>query len=70
MIESAILQALFKLVIAIIGVLAARGTLIWMDRRLGTGFKEALDNADANHKLVYFAARIIAVCIVIGLALS
>ena len=70
MIESAIAQALFKLFLALSALVSVRLMLMWMDRKLGFDFQDSLRASDANVKIYYFSARLIAVAIVIGCALS
>lgn len=66
----ALAQGFFKLVMAVFAILVARGTLLWMDRAMDTGFFESLREASDNARLAYFAARIVGVCILVGLAIS
>ena len=71
MIESALMQAGFKLVMAIAAVLVARGTLTWMDRVINNvSFRETLENAAPDHRLYYFGARYLGTCILVGLVIS
>jgi len=71
MIEVAIAQGLFKLSIALIGFVGARYALVWMDNRAEcTNFGEWLYKASDEAKATYYAGRLIAVALVIGLALS
>lgn len=70
MIFIAIAQGCFKLIMAVLAIIFARGTLLWMDRAMGTGFFSTLNEASPDARMHYFAARIIAVCIVVGLAIS
>jgi hypothetical protein len=66
----AIAQGAFKLIMAVLAIVAARGTLLWMDKAMSTGFFTAMNEASADAKMLYFSARIVAVCIVVGLAIS
>lgn len=66
----ALAQGVFKLVMAVLAILVARGTLLWMDRAMDTGFFESLREASDNARMAYFAARIVGVCILVGLAIS
>ena len=71
MLEAAILQGSFKLVLALVGFIMARICLYWMDKYLvPQKFTLWLENADDFSKAVYFGARIIAIALLIGLALS
>jgi hypothetical protein len=66
----ALAQGSFKLIMAVLAILFARGTLLWLDLHLGGHFDKAMKEANPDARMVYFAARIIAVCIVVGLAIS
>lgn len=66
----AIAQGAFKLIMAVLAIIFARGTLLWMDRAMGTGFFTALNEASPDARMHYFAARIVGVCILVGLAIS
>jgi hypothetical protein len=66
----ALAQGVFKLVMAVAAILAARVTLIWMDHALGVDFFAAMTEASPDEKMRYFSARIIGVCILVGLAIS
>jgi len=66
----AIAQGAFKLIMAALAILVARGTLLWMDTAMATGFYDAMREASANARMAYFAARIVGVCILVGLAIS
>ena len=71
MLEAAILQGSFKLVLALIGFTMARICLYWMDKFLvPEKFTLWLENANDNAKAIYYGARIIAIALLIGLALS
>jgi len=71
MAESFILQILFKLTALVLGIVAARLVLLWMDTKLvPEAFKEWIDNADDFTKAVYYGLRIIGICMLVGLALS
>lgn len=70
MIISAVIQALFKLTLAVMAILVARSTLLWLDRKTGMNFFEILQGASANAQLAYFSARFIGVCILVGLVVS
>ena len=70
MIESAIAQAIFKLTLAVLAILVARGTLLWMDKAFDVKFFDALEESSANAQVGYFAARFVGVCILVGLVVS
>ena len=71
MLEAAFLQGTFKLVLALIGFLMARICLYWMDKHfVPQKFILWLEEADDISKAVYYGARIIAIALLIGLALS
>lgn len=70
MIMSAVIQALFKLCLAVIAILVARGTLLWLDRAIGVDFFAKLREASPNAALAYYAARFVGVCILVGLVVS
>lgn len=71
MLEAAFLQGSFKLVLALIGFLMARICLYWMDKHfVPKKFTLWLEEANDISKAVYFGARIIAIALLIGLALS
>lgn len=71
MLEAVIVQGLFKLALALIGVLGARLVLKWMDKFLVNGaFDIWLKGASDNAKAHYYGYRIIAVCLLIGFAIS
>lgn len=70
-IEAVLIQGLFKLLIAFFGIVMARTTLYWFDKYLvNTSFTQWLEKANDQTKATYYAGRFIAVCLVIGLALS
>ena len=66
----AIAQGSFKLIMAVLAIIAARGTLLWLDLHLGGHFDRSMKEASPDARMHYFAARIVAVCIVVGLAIS
>lgn len=71
MIESFGLQVIFKLVCIILGILCARLSLLWMDKKLvPQEFKEFIGNASGLEKSVYYGMRFIGICLMVGLALS
>lgn len=71
MFEAIIIQGLFKLTIAIIGVVIARLTLVWMDRfYIDSKFNKWLEATSDENKISYYGYRLIAVMLLVGLALS
>lgn len=70
MITIALAQGAFKLLMAVLAIIVARGTLFWLDHHLGGHFNRSMQEASPDARMYYFAARIIAVCIVVGLAIS
>lgn len=66
----ALAQGAFKILMAVLAILAARGTLLWLDRAFSTGFMEAMDDASPDAKMLYFTGRFIAVFVLLGLVLS
>lgn len=71
MFETAILEGLFKLSLALLGLILARLLLIWMDRNLVSNqFREWLEKANDQARATYYSGRLIAVCLLVGLALS
>jgi hypothetical protein len=69
MIEIAALQVLFKLLVALGGLMAARAMLMWMDTAKSY-FTDWLDNANDLSTSIYYSARLVGICLLIGLALS
>jgi len=68
---SAIIQGAFKLCLAASAILVARFTLMWFDHTIeDDSFAQTLKHAEPHSKMLYFAARFLGVCIVVGLALS
>ena len=69
--EGIIAEGLFKLTLALIGILLGRATLIWFDYWLGdSNFTRWLDKAQDNAKSIYYAGRFIGVSIIIGCAIG
>jgi len=70
---SVLVSGLFKLTLAIIGIIAARLTLFWMDKYLEntqTSFAIWLRQASDLSRAIYHAGRFIAVAIIIGCAIG
>jgi hypothetical protein len=79
MLESALAQGLFKIFLAIIGIIAGRIALIWMDRAVQRRienplyrslFKTFMENSKNEAIAMYYSARLIFVAIIIGSAIS
>jgi hypothetical protein len=66
--ESVLIQGLFKLTLALFGIVIGRFTLLWMDKN--EKFNSWLDNTDPMAQSVYKAGRFIAVAIIIGAAIG
>jgi hypothetical protein len=66
--ESVLIQGLFKLTLALFGIVIGRFTLLWMDKN--EKFNSWLDNTDPMAQAVYRAGRFIAVAIIIGAAIG
>lgn len=66
----ALVQGVFKLTLAVAAILAVRGTLLWMDRRFSINFFGALREAHPNAQIAYFAVRLLAISLLVGLVLS
>ena len=71
MIEAAFMQFGFKLVIAALGLVLALGMLYLLDKSInGLDFADSLRESTPNERNLYYGARIIAVCLLVGLVLS
>jgi hypothetical protein len=66
--ESVVIQGLFKLTLAVFGVVIGRFTLLWMDKN--EKFTLWLDGTDPMVQAVYKSGRFIAVAIIIGAAIG
>jgi hypothetical protein len=68
---SAIIQGAFKLTLAATAIVVARLTLKWLDWSIeDDSFQQTLKTAEPHSKMLYFAARFLGVCLIIGLAIS
>jgi hypothetical protein len=64
-------QLIFKMCLALFAVVAVRYTLRWMDRSLTKiNFETWLKGASDDAKARYYGYRLIAFCVLVGLALS
>ena len=79
MLESAVMQGLFKLVLLVLGLIVARVGLAWLDSsierldRVGNGnsrFREWYRKASTTDKAIYYAARIAAVFLAVAIAIG
>lgn len=70
MLGIALAQGVFKLIMAVLAIIFARGTLLWLDKAMTTGFFTTLQEASPDARMHYFAARIVGVCILVGLVVS
>lgn len=71
MIDAILMQAGFKLLIAFLGILLAWGTLMFFDWRIhGLDFADSLRESSPNERIIYYSARILGVCILVGLVIS
>ena len=70
-VEAILVQGLFKLSIALLGIILGRATLMWFDYWLGNStFTRWLDGATDNAKAIYYSGRFIGVSLIIGFSLS
>jgi hypothetical protein len=67
-IESVLIQGLFKLTLAVFGIVIGRFTLLWMDKN--ERFTSWLDNTDPMVQAIYKSGRFIAVAIIIAAAIG
>lgn len=72
MLESMLLQGLFKVTLALFAVIMARLSLLWFDRWLmPSTFRLWIEeNAQDNARALYYGLRLLAVCLLFGLAIS
>lgn len=67
-IENVLVQGVFKIVLAVLGLLSARAALIWMDR--DEKFISWLDIQEPKYQVAYRIGRFIAIAFVVGSAIS
>ena len=71
MFEAAILQGLFKLTLAMLGLIMLRISSVWMDKYLvPSEFKNWLEKSSDEARALYYGLRMLALCLLVGLALS
>lgn len=69
--EAVFVELLFKLTVAFCALVGVRLGLMWFDRSIGVKpFREWINDAEPMVKAVYYGMRFIAVCLLVGLALS
>jgi hypothetical protein len=66
-----LISGLFKVLIAVLGVLVVRGMLLWFDgTKAGKKFvDERVNKWSEDGQAKYYTGRIIGACILVGLAL-
>lgn len=70
-IEAVFIELLFKLTVALFALVGVRFALMWFDRIIGVApFIGWINEADDMAKAVYYGLRFVAVCLLVGLALS
>tara|TARA_R110002072_G_scaffold162798_3_gene315045 strand:+ start:500 stop:712 length:213 start_codon:yes stop_codon:yes gene_type:complete len=69
-IESALMQAAFKLCMAIVAIVAMNYTLRFLNHATGNKFDETLADASADMRLGYFGARLIGYAFIVGSVIS
>ena len=74
MIESAIFQGIYKLVLVLIGLIIARAMLYSFDRAIQnappTKFMDWYDKASSRDRGIYYAARMVAIFLAVAIAVS
>lgn len=70
MIESALMQAAFKLSMALFAIVAMNYTLRLLNRATGNRFDETLEAASPDVRLGYFGARLIGYAFIVGSVIS
>lgn len=66
----AVFSACIQIILALIAFLVARWMLKGLDKRIGFDFKGWMSNADDLSISVYVSARILAICLLLGLIVS
>jgi ABC-type spermidine/putrescine transport system permease subunit I len=70
MLLAALAQGIFKILLALFGLCAARSMLLKMDNAGMSNFSRWLENADDLSTSIYYSSRIVAICLLVGFALS
>lgn len=65
-----LIEFAYSIAVALAGLAAARAALWALDHSLGFNFKAWYQNASSTDKAMYYSARFIGVCLLLGLALS
>ena len=60
----------FTVSLALFAALMARLLLAYFDKKINFDFKVLFNNANNQEKCIYLSARIIAVCLLVGLVIS
>ena len=69
--EAVVIELFFKLTVALFAMVGVRFGLMWFDRIIGVKpFREWINDASDMAKAVYYGLRFLAVCLLVGLALS
>ena len=69
--EAVVIELVFKLTVALFAMVGVRFGLMWFDKIIGVHpFSEWINDADDMPKAVYYGLRFVAVCLLVGLALS
>ena len=70
--EMALIQGVFKILLALSGIVLGRLTLMWMDENGSTEstFGAWLSQADDTAKAIYYAGRLVFAGLIVGAALS
>lgn len=70
MFEMALANGIYNVVIAALGIIAARTALLWFDKsKYGKDFIAKVDDWSDSAKANYYAGRFIGICLLVGLAL-
>lgn len=56
--------------LALFAAILARGLLYYFDKKIKFNFNEWFLNANDQNKAIYLSARIIAVCLLVGVVIS
>lgn len=71
MMTAAVYQALFKLTLALAGLVMAWMVLKFLDNNIeDDSFADTLKTASPPEKMQYFAYRFLGICILVGLVIS
>lgn len=69
--DSVVVLGLFKLVLAVVGIVVGRLTLFWFDKFFAnTPFTKWLESANDEAKAVYYAGRFVGIALIIGCAIG